>query len=67
MKGLAYTGLIAATITMALSIVTKYLSSMGHAKGYIAGVGPGGYLNATVVLLLFSANLALIELLNKKQ
>jgi hypothetical protein len=34
--------------------------------GTLAGIGPTGYLIATLVLLLLGANFALLELLKKK-
>lgn len=60
MKALTYIILIAAVISFILSVVTKTANLM------IGGVGPTGYLNGTMILLLFSANLALLDLLNKK-
>lgn len=60
MRNLTYTLLVMAVITFILSILTKFSISM------IAGIGPTGYLTATMVLLLFSANFALLELLKKK-
>lgn len=59
MKGLVYILLIIAIIMLILSLVTKFTYTM------IAGVGPTGYLNATLVLLLFAANFALLEILKK--
>ncbi len=48
-----------AVITLVLSVIAKFSGTM------IAGVGPSGYLDATVVALLFGANGALLELLKK--
>jgi len=60
MKGLSYILLACSVVTLILALVTKFSVKM------VAGVGPTGYLTATMVLLLFAANLALLELLKKK-
>lgn len=66
MKGLVYVLITASVITLVLSVITKYATGIPKATGMVAGVGPTGYLNATMVLLLLGANLALLELLKKK-
>lgn len=66
MKGLIYTVLSIAFACLILSIVTKYTYGIVTKPGMIAGIGPTGYLSATIVLLLIGANLALLELLKKK-
>lgn len=66
MKSLVYVLLAVSVVTLILSVVGKYATGVATAKGMVAGVGPAGYLNATIVILLFAANLALLELLKKK-
>lgn len=62
MKSFVY-GLIGlALLCVVLSIATKFSTQIG----LIAGVGPTGYLTGAMVLLLFGANLGLLELLSKK-
>jgi len=60
MKSLSYSLVILSAVSLILSLLTKF------STGMIAGVGPTGYLSAAMVLLLFAANFALLELLNKK-
>jgi len=66
MKSLVYILLIVSVITLILSVIGKYAIGAAAARGLVAGIGPTGYLNATMVILLFAANLALLELLKKK-
>jgi len=67
MKSLVNILLALALITLVLSLIAKVQLGMVTGKaGMIAGVGPAGYLQATMVILLFGANLALLELLRKK-
>ena len=66
MKGLVYVMISLSCLSLGLSLMTKYVCCGGKSPGMIAGVGPAGYLNATVVLLLLGANFALLELLKKK-
>lgn len=54
-------------LTLLLSVITKYIHGVPQAAGMVAGVGPSGYIIATVVLLLICANLALLELLKKSK
>ncbi|MCX5679753.1 MAG: hypothetical protein NTZ95_03745 [Candidatus Omnitrophica bacterium] len=54
-----YMFFVVACLTLALALTTKF------AGGMVAGVGPGGYLMATVLLLLIDANLALLKILKK--
>lgn len=63
---MVYVVLTVSLLTLILSLITKYAYGVPATKGMIAGVGPTGYLDATMVLLLFAANLALLELLKKK-
>lgn len=67
MKSLIYIGMLLSLFSLVLSLITKYSFGPGMEKGTIAGIGPAGYLDATVVLLLICANLALLELLKNKQ
>ena len=60
MKNLAYILVVGAIITLVLSLLSKFSSQM------IGGIGQRGYLGATALLLLFGANIALLELLGKK-
>jgi len=60
MKGLSYILIVLSVVSLILALITKFGTKM------LAGVGPTGYLTATMVLLLFAANLALLELLKKK-
>ena len=59
MVKIIYIFFVLGCFTLALALLTKF------AGGMVAGVGPGGYLMATVLLLLIGANLALLELLKK--
>jgi len=61
MKSIVYILIVGASIALFLSVVTKFSSAL-----LIAGIGPTGFLNSAIVLLLFGANFALLELLNKK-
>lgn len=60
MKNFTYGLMAAAVVTGVLGLLSKFSMQL------IGGVGWRGYLGATCLLLLFSANLALAELLNKK-
>lgn len=66
MKLLVHIFIALSVLTLVLSLVTKYAAGVPANTGMIAGVGPTGYLIATIVLLLLGANLALLELLKKK-
>jgi len=66
MKTLVHVLIGVSVITLVLSLLTKYAAGVPSNTGMIAGVGPTGYLVATIVLLLLGANLALLELLKKK-
>ena len=48
-----------ACLTLVLALTTKFTGGM------VAGVGPSGYMLATVLLLLIDANLALLKILKK--
>jgi len=63
---LVYVLIVTAVVTLVLAILTKYATGIPAAPGMVAGIGPTGYLIATIVLLLLGANLALLELLKKK-
>ena len=62
MKGLIYVLGICSLLSLLLGVMCKY-SAYPHV---IAGVGPKGYAGFTVILLLLSVNVALLELLKKK-
>jgi len=66
MKTLVHVLIAVSVVTLVLSMVTKFAAGIPNSAGMIAGVGPTGYLVATIVLLLLGANLALLELLKKK-
>jgi len=61
MKTLNYILLLMSIASLALSCITKFSSAK-----IIAGTGPTGFLIGAMVLLLFGANFALLELLNKR-
>lgn len=65
MDKLIYAILGISGLTLFLSLITKYAHGVPRTSGMVAGVGPSGYLTATIVLLLVCANLALLQLLKK--
>jgi hypothetical protein len=60
MKTISAVFVICSVVSLILGILAKSGNSL------ILGVGPTGYLNTTMVLLLFGANFSLIELLKRK-
>ena len=62
MKSLVYILIILAIASLVLGVITKFASAINM----VGGVGPTGFLIASIVFLLFGANFALLELLSKK-
>ena len=60
MKTLAHASIALAIITFVLALVERFGS------GAILGIGRGGYLQVSVIALLFGINFALLQLLNKQ-
>ena len=61
MKNIYYLLLIASVITLILGLGAKFLG-----LSFISYVGSRGFILATVLLLLYAANCALLDLLKKK-
>lgn len=59
MKILAYILIVVSLLALILGAISKFSAML------IGGIGPTGYLNISIVLLLFAANLTLLELLKK--
>ena len=66
MKTLVQVMIAVAIVTLVVGVIEKYIMRIAAVPGTVAGVGPGGYLVVTIVLLLLGANFALLELLKKK-
>ena len=66
MKTLVQVMIAVAIVTLVVGVIEKYIMRIASVPGTVAGVGPGGYLIVTIVLLLLGANFALLELLKKK-
>jgi len=62
MKSFVFVLIGLAVLCVILSLATKFSTQIS----LIAGVGPTGYLTGAMVMLLFGANLGLLELLSKK-
>jgi hypothetical protein len=61
MKALVNILLAASAVGLVGSLVTKFSTITT-----VAGIGPTGFLFGSMTMLLFGANFALLELLNKK-
>ena len=60
MKILYYIFLALSALSLALGLLAKFIL-----KTAILGIAPAGYLNVTMILLLFAINFALLKLMKK--
>lgn len=65
MKVMSYALIIMSLITLFLSLAVRFNAQTGI-PFIISGIGGRGYLLATSIMLLYSANLLLLQLINKK-